>query len=125
MCGTREGRDRDMGDSSKIAADTERLSDSLNRELEPLLASARTTAELWQTLQRLGPFAPGEPPLRAMLRNGLRTELARREQRDAAAIHALVEEALLTGDLRPFWAARATYASTSPDLTTRLFPHES
>jgi hypothetical protein len=59
-----------------------------------------------------------------MLRSALRRELARREANDAARIYALVEEALLTGDLRPYWAAREAYAQTSPDLTTRLFPHE-
>jgi hypothetical protein len=100
------------------------MSESLGREMDRVLGQARTTAELWQTLNRLGLASPTEPPLAAMLRNALKTELARREDEDTRKIYALVEEALLTGDLRPFWAAREAYATTSPDLTARLFPHE-
>jgi hypothetical protein len=112
-----------MAQSQKSSSDA-RLSDSLAQELERVLADARTTNEVWQALQRVGPVGPKDSPLTSMLRNALKTELARREEGDAARIYALVDEALLTGDLRPFWEAREAFASTSPDLTGRLFPHE-
>lgn len=113
-----------MANMSNNAAGTERMSESLGREIDSVLRETRTTADLWLTLQRLGPVSPDDTPLASMLRIALRTELARREEEDGAKIYALVEEALLTGDLRPFWGAREAYAATSPDLTARLFPHE-
>ncbi len=113
-----------MTDSPQDGFDTENISESLSRALDRVLADTRTTADLWNTLQRLGPTSAAESPFAAMLRNALKTELSRREEQDVAKIYRLVEEALVTGDLRPYWAARDAYASTSPDVTGRLFPHE-
>jgi hypothetical protein len=112
-----------MTQSPKSSSDA-RLSDSLAQELGRLLEDARTTNDVWQALQRLGQISPKDSPLTSMLRAALKTELARREEDDAARIYALVDEALLTGDLRPFWEARDAFAATSPELTGRLFPHE-
>jgi hypothetical protein len=102
----------------------EPLSDSVNRELSRVLAEADSTHELWRHLQDLTRSPPSDAPLTKTLRNALRTELARREAEDEKRIYALVEEALVTADLRPYWAARELYATTSPELTARLFPLE-
>lgn len=113
-----------MNHGANKSASGEPLSESLNRELSRLLAESESTHELWQHLQELCRASPAEAPLTYTLRNALRTELARREVDEEHRIYALVEEALVTGDLRPYWAARELYATTSPELTARLFPLE-
>lgn len=115
---------RTMADSTPDNAASERLSESLDRELDRILGSVETSHQLWESLQRLGPAAPDDSPLKQALRTSLRAELRRREQVDEERIREFVEEALVTGDLRPYWAACDLYANTSPDLTVRLFPHE-
>lgn len=100
------------------------LSEALNEKLSELLSETTTTYQLWRRVAELGPPGAGDRPLEHALRSALRAELARREASDEAEIYALVERALLSGDLRPYWRARAIFGETSPDLTSRLFPLE-
>jgi hypothetical protein len=113
-----------MDEGANKPAFNEPLSESLTRELSRVLAESGSTHELWQHLQELCRASPTDAPLTLTLRNALRTELARREVDEERRLYALVEEALVTGDLRPYWAARELYATTSPELTARLFPLE-
>jgi hypothetical protein len=113
-----------MDRTANRPARDEPLSESLNRELSRVLGEIGSTHELWEKLRELSLASPGDLVLTQSLRTALRTELARREADDEARIYELVEEALVIGDLRPYWAARALYAATSPELTARLFAHE-
>lgn len=101
-----------------------RLAPALQERVSAALDDARTTAELWRRISDLGPPSPGEAPLDQALRTALRSELKRREERDLERLYALLEEAAITGELRPYWDAREVFAQTSPDVTGRLFPLE-
>jgi hypothetical protein len=113
-----------MAEASPGSAKTDGLSDYLKEELERVLGECRTTADVSRRLRELGPVSTADSVLKRALRNALRTELQRRESADEAQLYGLVEEALLTGDLRPYWAACELYASSSPELAGRMFSHE-
>lgn len=114
-----------MPEVSSETARTDGLSDHLRVELERVLGECHTALEVGRRLRELGPVSSADSVLKRALRNALRTELQRREAEDEARLYALIKEALETGDLRPYWSARDLWAGSSPELTARMFPHES
>jgi len=113
-----------MGDASMEAVRTEGLSEHLRLELDRVLGECSTAADVSRRLRELGPVSTADSVLKRALRNALRTDLQRREADDEARMYVLVEQALVSGDLRPYWAARDLWAASSPEMTSRLFPHE-
>ena len=113
-----------MPDASSEPAKTDGLSDYLKEELDRVIGGCQSASDVARQLRLLGPVSTADSVLKRALRNALRGELQRRETEDEAQLYALVEDALLSGDLRPYWAACQLWANSSAELTSRLFPHE-